>query len=140
MYLGTILMFLGTPLALGSFYGILAGLALTVLLMGRIVGEEAMLTTAPRRLSGIYPDRSLPPFSQDMAGNFSKNSNTRHAAAPACNANSERSSHFFYSQNNFLKRKYPILSIHLKTCLSPITANFLHTHVEHWSDGKVAPS
>ncbi len=43
MYLGGILMFLGTPLLLGSLYGILAGLALTVLLMARIVGEEKML-------------------------------------------------------------------------------------------------
>ncbi len=36
MYLGGILMFLGAPLLLGSLYGILAGLALTVLLMARI--------------------------------------------------------------------------------------------------------
>ena len=43
MYLGGILMFLGAPLLLGSLYGILAGLALTVLLMARIVGEEKML-------------------------------------------------------------------------------------------------
>ena len=43
MYLGGILMFLGTPLLLGSLYGILAGLALTVLLMARIAGEEKML-------------------------------------------------------------------------------------------------
>jgi protein-S-isoprenylcysteine O-methyltransferase Ste14 len=44
MYLGGILMFLGTPLLLGSLYGVLAGLALTLLLMARIVGEEVMLT------------------------------------------------------------------------------------------------
>jgi protein-S-isoprenylcysteine O-methyltransferase Ste14 len=43
MYLGGVLMFLGTPLLLGSIYGFIAGLALTVLLMARIVGEEAML-------------------------------------------------------------------------------------------------
>jgi protein-S-isoprenylcysteine O-methyltransferase Ste14 len=43
MYLGGILMFLGAPLLLGSLYGILAGLALTVLLMARIAGEEKML-------------------------------------------------------------------------------------------------
>jgi protein-S-isoprenylcysteine O-methyltransferase Ste14 len=36
-------MFLGAPLLLGSLFGILAGLALTVLLMARIVGEEKML-------------------------------------------------------------------------------------------------
>jgi protein-S-isoprenylcysteine O-methyltransferase Ste14 len=36
-------MFLGTPLLLGSLFGILAGLALTVLLMAHIVGEEKML-------------------------------------------------------------------------------------------------
>lgn len=44
MYLGAVLMFFGAPLLLGSVYGTLVGLALTVLLMGRIVGEEAMLT------------------------------------------------------------------------------------------------
>jgi protein-S-isoprenylcysteine O-methyltransferase Ste14 len=43
MYLGGVLMFLGTPLLLGSVFGIIAGLALTVLLMARIGGEEAML-------------------------------------------------------------------------------------------------
>jgi len=43
MYLGGILMFAGAPLLLGSLYGILADLALTVLLMARIRGEEAML-------------------------------------------------------------------------------------------------
>ena len=43
MYLGGILMFFGAPLLLGSLYGILVGLALTILLMARILGEEAML-------------------------------------------------------------------------------------------------
>lgn len=43
MTLGGILMFLGTPLLLGSIYGIIAGFAFSVLLMARIVGEEAML-------------------------------------------------------------------------------------------------
>jgi len=43
MYLGAILMFVGAPLVLGSFYGILAGLALTILLMARIREEEVML-------------------------------------------------------------------------------------------------
>lgn len=43
MYLGGILMFIGAPLLLGSFYGVLVGLALTILLMARIIGEEAML-------------------------------------------------------------------------------------------------
>jgi protein-S-isoprenylcysteine O-methyltransferase Ste14 len=42
MYLGAILMFIGTPLLLGSLYGVLAGFALTMLLMARILGEEAM--------------------------------------------------------------------------------------------------
>jgi protein-S-isoprenylcysteine O-methyltransferase Ste14 len=49
MYLGAILMFFGTPLLLGSCYGVLIGLALTVLLMARILGEEAMLA---ERLEG----------------------------------------------------------------------------------------
>jgi protein-S-isoprenylcysteine O-methyltransferase Ste14 len=49
MYLGAILMFFGAPLLLGSLYGILAGFGLTILLMARIRGEEAMLT---RELEG----------------------------------------------------------------------------------------
>jgi len=43
MYLGAILMFIGAPLLLGSFCGILLGLTLTLLLMARIIGEEKML-------------------------------------------------------------------------------------------------
>jgi protein-S-isoprenylcysteine O-methyltransferase Ste14 len=42
-------MFFGAPLLLGSWYGVLAALAMTVLLMARIVGEEKMLT---RELEG----------------------------------------------------------------------------------------
>ena len=49
MYLGAILMFFGVPLLLGSIYGALAGLALTILLAGRITGEEKMLV---RNLEG----------------------------------------------------------------------------------------
>lgn len=36
-------MFFGAPLVLGSWYGVLPGLALTILLIVRIVGEERML-------------------------------------------------------------------------------------------------
>jgi len=36
-------MLLGAPLLFGSLFGILAGLALTVLLMARIRGDEKML-------------------------------------------------------------------------------------------------
>ena len=43
MYLGGILMFIGAPLLLGSFYGVLAGVALSFLLVARIIGEENML-------------------------------------------------------------------------------------------------
>jgi protein-S-isoprenylcysteine O-methyltransferase Ste14 len=43
MYLGGVLMFAGAPLLLGSGYGLLPGLALTVLLMARIRGEEDLL-------------------------------------------------------------------------------------------------
>jgi protein-S-isoprenylcysteine O-methyltransferase Ste14 len=49
MYLGGILMFLGAPLLLGSSWGVIAGLALTILLMVRVVGEEGMLA---RELEG----------------------------------------------------------------------------------------
>lgn len=43
MSLGAILMFVGVPLVIGSLYGVLAGLALTMLLIARIFGEEYML-------------------------------------------------------------------------------------------------
>lgn len=43
MYLGAILMMFGAPLLLGSVYGLLIGIALTILLMARIIGEEALL-------------------------------------------------------------------------------------------------
>jgi protein-S-isoprenylcysteine O-methyltransferase Ste14 len=49
MYLGALLMLIGTPLMLGSIYGVLIGVAITFLLMGRIVGEEKMLS---RELEG----------------------------------------------------------------------------------------
>jgi len=43
MYLGGILLFIGAPLLLGSFYGLVIGLILIFLLAGRIIGEERML-------------------------------------------------------------------------------------------------
>lgn len=43
MYLGAVLMFLATPLLLGSFYGLFIGLLLVVLIIVRLLGEEAML-------------------------------------------------------------------------------------------------
>ncbi|APR81982.1 Hypothetical protein A7982_07331 [Minicystis rosea] len=49
MYLGATLMFVGGPLLLGSIMGVLAGLALVLLLMWRIRGEEALLV---RELEG----------------------------------------------------------------------------------------
>lgn len=43
MYLGALLLFIGTPLLMGSFYGVLIGLAVVFLLAARIIGEEKML-------------------------------------------------------------------------------------------------
>jgi protein-S-isoprenylcysteine O-methyltransferase Ste14 len=43
MYLGALLMFVGVPLLLGSTWGLLAGAAMTLLLVARILGEERML-------------------------------------------------------------------------------------------------
>ena len=43
MYLGATLMFLGAPLLLGSLWGLAVGGLLTLLLAGRIVGEERLL-------------------------------------------------------------------------------------------------
>jgi protein-S-isoprenylcysteine O-methyltransferase Ste14 len=47
MYPGGILMFPGAPLLPGPVYGVLAGLALAVLLMARIRGEEALPEKEP---------------------------------------------------------------------------------------------
>ena len=49
MYLGGALLFVGTPMLLGSVYGLIIGLALVLLLVGRIVGEEKLLV---RELKG----------------------------------------------------------------------------------------
>lgn len=43
MYLGGILLFVGAPMLMGSFYGLLIGLSMLLLLAGRILGEEKML-------------------------------------------------------------------------------------------------
>jgi protein-S-isoprenylcysteine O-methyltransferase Ste14 len=43
MYLGGALLFMGTPMLLGSTYGLIIGLVLTFLLAVRIIGEEKML-------------------------------------------------------------------------------------------------
>ena len=43
MYLGGLLFFYGTPLLLGSIYGLIVALFMTFLLAGRIIGEEKML-------------------------------------------------------------------------------------------------
>ncbi len=44
LYLGCLLMMLGAPLLLGSVYGLFIALIGLILLAGRIVGEEEMLT------------------------------------------------------------------------------------------------
>ncbi|MBV9349148.1 MAG: isoprenylcysteine carboxylmethyltransferase family protein [Patescibacteria group bacterium] len=43
MYLGALLLFFGSPLVLGSFWGLIVSLVLTVLLVLRTLGEEKML-------------------------------------------------------------------------------------------------
>jgi len=43
MYLGGILLFIGTPMLLGSTYGVIIGLLMFFLLAARIIGEEKML-------------------------------------------------------------------------------------------------
>jgi protein-S-isoprenylcysteine O-methyltransferase Ste14 len=43
MYLGGIVLFIGTPLLLGSIYGVLIGVLISFLLVARIIGEERML-------------------------------------------------------------------------------------------------
>lgn len=43
MYLGGIMLFLGSPILLGSFYGLIIGSFLSLLFIARIIGEEKML-------------------------------------------------------------------------------------------------
>ncbi|MGD0353033.1 MAG: isoprenylcysteine carboxylmethyltransferase family protein [Dehalococcoidia bacterium] len=43
MYLGGILLFIGTPLLLGSIYGVVSGVLISFLVVARIIGEERML-------------------------------------------------------------------------------------------------
>lgn len=43
MYLGGIMLFLGAPLLLGSIYGIIVGIFLSLIFVARIIGEEKML-------------------------------------------------------------------------------------------------
>ena len=43
MYLAEILSFLGAPLLLGSIYGLIMGVFLSILFVARIMGEEKML-------------------------------------------------------------------------------------------------
>jgi protein-S-isoprenylcysteine O-methyltransferase Ste14 len=43
MYLGGMMLFLGAPLLMGSLYGIIIGVFLSILFVGRIIGEEKML-------------------------------------------------------------------------------------------------
>jgi protein-S-isoprenylcysteine O-methyltransferase Ste14 len=45
MYLGAILLFVGAPMLLGSIFGLIIGLAMVFLLVGRIIGEEKMLVS-----------------------------------------------------------------------------------------------
>lgn len=59
MYLGAILMFLGTPLLLGSIAGLCLAIGMTALLAVRIVGEERMLE---RELEGYTLYRSKVPY------------------------------------------------------------------------------
>ncbi len=44
MYLGALIMFLGTPLALGSWWGLLAAIPITSVLVWRLLDEERFLS------------------------------------------------------------------------------------------------
>ncbi len=43
MYLGNILMFVGAPMLVGTYYGVLVGIAFSILMFLRVPGEEKML-------------------------------------------------------------------------------------------------
>jgi protein-S-isoprenylcysteine O-methyltransferase Ste14 len=45
MYLGGLLLFIGTPMLLSSLYGVIIGVAILFLLVVRIIGEEKMLVS-----------------------------------------------------------------------------------------------
>lgn len=45
MYLGALCLFIGTPLLLGSVYGLIVGALMSLLLVARIIGEERLLAT-----------------------------------------------------------------------------------------------
>ena len=45
MYLGGMLLFISTPVLLGSLYGVLIGILFSFLLVARIIGEERMMVT-----------------------------------------------------------------------------------------------
>jgi protein-S-isoprenylcysteine O-methyltransferase Ste14 len=45
MYLGGMLLFISTPVLLGSLYGVLIGILISFLLVARIIGEERMMVT-----------------------------------------------------------------------------------------------
>jgi protein-S-isoprenylcysteine O-methyltransferase Ste14 len=53
MYLGGIMLFLGAPLLLGSIYGIIVGLFLSLLFVARIIGEEKNVDTRIRGISRL---------------------------------------------------------------------------------------
>ena len=53
MYLGGIMLFLGAPLLLGSIYGIIVGIFLSLIFVARIIGEEKMLNPRIRWISRL---------------------------------------------------------------------------------------
>ena len=55
MYLGALIMFLGTPLALGSWWGLLAVIPITAVLVWRLLNEERFLS---KSLSGYSEYRN----------------------------------------------------------------------------------
>jgi protein-S-isoprenylcysteine O-methyltransferase Ste14 len=59
MYASALLYLLGTPLALGSFWGLLPFVAVIPLLIWRLIDEEKMLT---RELEGYRQYRQRVPY------------------------------------------------------------------------------
>jgi protein-S-isoprenylcysteine O-methyltransferase Ste14 len=55
MYTGACLLFISSPMLLGSVYGLVMGIGLVVILAARSIGEEAMLT---RELEGYSQYKS----------------------------------------------------------------------------------
>ena len=60
MYFGTLIMMVGTPLALDSYWGLVRHRPCLIVFAVRITDEEKMLERGTRRIPGVHPEGALP--------------------------------------------------------------------------------